>query len=68
MQSSATYLNLLTNEAGEDRILAFIESNQTALIQGKLGNAFWDSHRSDQRILDWFNSEPVKQLLSKSIR
>jgi len=60
------YLELLLTEASEEKLLSFMEWNQTALTEGKLANAFWDSPTNELRLLEWIKSEPVKALLKEN--
>lgn len=53
------YLERLRTEASEEKLLGFVEWNQSALTEGKLANAFWDSPANERRLLDWFKSGPV---------
>jgi hypothetical protein len=60
------YLELLLKEASEEKLLSFMEWNQTALTEGKLANAFWDSSANERRLLDWIKSQPVKASLKEN--
>jgi hypothetical protein len=43
-----------------------MEWNQTALTEGTLANAFWDSPANERRLLDWIKSQPVKASLKEN--
>ena len=64
MDDITPYLDSLLEQASENTLLSFIESNHTALTKGKLSNAFWDSPANEQRLWGWFNSNVVKGLLT----
>lgn len=58
------YLKLLESEASDDKLLGFIEDNESALTTGKLANPFWDSPPNERRVIDWLNSGRMKRLLN----
>jgi len=60
------YLNMLLQQANEDKLLGFIEWNPSAFTKNKLDNAFWDSAPANhQRVLSWLNQKQVRALLSE---
>lgn len=50
-------------ETNDEAILEFFNSNSAALVEGKLGNAFWEETDPGQDVIrEWLNSDKVRKI------